>query len=158
MAVTLPVPVGFGRPPAGSGLTWIEIGAGAKPARVSAARAASRSGTKCAMWSRKTSSPIGNWRSTSERPGVIESLRILKLAAGQIAGRGRTRRGRAPFDVPIPVDEHRGRDHRENPGHADRYVHAGPARGLDDDEMPREREELAKAEDLQRMLAAADDR
>src|SRR6202048_1402068 len=78
MQVTLPVPVGRAGPPAGSGLTWIEIGVGANPARTSALLAASGSPTKCATWSRKISLPTGSRRSTSiARESFIECLFAL---------------------------------------------------------------------------------
>ena len=43
----------------------VDTGVGAKPARASAAPAACGSRTKWPTWSRKISSPIGNWRAIS---------------------------------------------------------------------------------------------
>src|SRR5436190_15351521 len=90
MAVTLPVPVRRGAPPPGSGLTWIETGVGAKPARASARVAASMSGTKCPMWSRKISSPKGSCRPIKLDGAVTISLRRAAGALARKAAQGRS--------------------------------------------------------------------
>src|SRR5262245_38751194 len=88
-----------------------------------------------------------SWRSLASRPFGDVDL-----------GAGRPRPARAAFDLLVPVEQRRSRDHDEDPGEADGELGPEPGRELDIDEVAAKRQELAEAEDLERMLAAQDDR
>src|SRR6266404_242823 len=58
----------------------------------------------------------------------------------------------------VPRNHQRHGRHEEDSGNTDNEMHHGAAGDLGQQEVPRERQEYAEAENLQRMLAAQDQR